>query len=37
MTLAQGRENYKKYSACDPESLPHVRLPLPQELPENNE
>ena len=37
MTLAQGRENYKNYSACDPKSLLHVRLPLPQELPENNE
>lgn len=37
MTLAQGRENYKKYSVCDLKSLPHVRFPLPQEFPENNE
>ncbi|MCD7908994.1 MAG: hydrolase [Clostridium sp.] len=37
LTLAQGRENYKKFSACDLKSLPHVRLPLAQEFPENNE
>ena len=36
-TLAQGRENYRKYSACDPRFVDSVRLPLLQELPENNE
>lgn len=35
-TLEQGRENYKKYSACDLRSIKLVRLPLPQELPKNN-
>ena len=35
--LAQGRENYRKYSACDPRFVDSVRLPLLQELPENNE
>lgn len=36
-TLAQGRENYKKYLACAPQNVNSVRLPRPQELPENNE
>lgn len=36
MTLAQGRENYRKYAACDQAALPHVRGPLPRELPVNN-
>lgn len=36
-TLAQGRENYRKYSACDPRFVDSVRLPLLQELPENDE
>lgn len=35
-TLEQGRENYKKYLACDLRSVKLVRLPLPQELSENN-
>lgn len=34
-TLEQGRENYRKYAACDLRSVNSVRLPLPQELPEN--
>lgn len=37
LTLAEGRANYKEYFACDMKMLPYVRLPLPQELPENNE
>lgn len=36
MTLAQGRENYKKFFACAPEMASHVRLPKVEELPENN-
>ena len=36
-TLEQGRENYRKYAACDLRSVKFVRLPLPQELPENND
>ena len=36
MTLAEGRENYHVYGACDINSIGSVRLPLPKELPENN-
>lgn len=37
MTLEQGRENFKKYLACDSKMLDHVRSPRDKELPENNE
>lgn len=36
MTLAQGRENYKIYSVCDPKHSSYVRMPQKEELPENN-
>lgn len=36
MTLTQGRENYRKYSACDLASIQNVRLPLVEEMPINN-
>ncbi len=36
MTLAEGRENYQKFSACDVKMLPHVRPPFPGELPERS-
>lgn len=36
MTLAQGRANYKKYSACDLKFASKVRLPEAEELPEYN-
>lgn len=35
-TLTQGRENYKKFAACDLKCVSFVRCPLPQEMPENN-
>lgn len=35
MTLLQGRENFKKYSACDIKMISHVRTPKAEELPEN--
>ncbi len=35
MTLSQGRENFKKYAACDVKMISHVRQPELEELPEN--
>ncbi len=37
MTLAQGRENFKKYSACDIKMASHVREPNREEMPENQQ
>ncbi|MDE7298891.1 MAG: hypothetical protein K2N94_08685 [Lachnospiraceae bacterium] len=36
MTLAQGRANFKNYSACESGMVCHVRAPRAEELPENN-
>lgn len=33
LTLRQGRENYKKFDACEEEMISHVRKPKKSELP----
>lgn len=35
-SLNESRENYKKYGACEERLVPHVRKPLPEELPETD-
>ena len=35
ITLTQGRQNYQRYGASKPDRLSCCRLPLPEELPEN--
>ena len=35
ITLRQGRENYRKFGACDENMIPHVHKPRKRELPEN--
>lgn len=37
MSLQEARENYKEFGACCREMLEHVRKPMEDELPENNE
>lgn len=37
MTLAEGKENYQKLGICRPVNGSFVRLPTPDEYPENNE
>jgi len=32
LTLRQGRENYKKFGACEEEMIPYVRKPAEEEL-----
>lgn len=36
MTLGQGRENYRKYAACDPKMVSYVRSPIKWEWPSHN-
>ena len=31
LTLRQGRENYKKFGACEEDMIPHVRKPSKEE------
>ena len=35
LTLRQGRENYRKFGACEEEAREHVRKPRKKELPDN--
>lgn len=35
LTLRQGRENYRKFGACEENMREHVRKPRKRELPEN--
>ena len=35
-SLNQGRENYKKFGACEERLIEFARKPYPEELPENN-
>lgn len=37
MTLAQGRENYEKYGACNQSDLQYVRLPQQKEWQKKNQ
>lgn len=32
LTLRQGRENYKRFGACEEEMIPHVRKPRREEM-----
>lgn len=32
LTLRQGRENYKRFGACEADMLPHVRKPRGDEM-----
>ena len=34
LSLAQARENYRRFGACEESMLENVRPPLPQELPQ---
>ena len=36
VSLNQAKKNYKKFGACEERHIGNVRLPLPEELPENN-
>ncbi len=36
LTLREGRENFRKFGACEESMKKHVRLPKKSEFPENN-
>jgi len=37
VSFNQARKNYKRFGACEKRLIEYVRLPLPEELIENNE